>query len=194
MTFQIDLVEFVTKGRFGTFNRDTDRETVLATLGPSDHWVTYPDCYGYGCVGFQIIPDHIPNSDFRLSVGFTFQHAEHFYLPYEHWRKTAVYGWKDMLYNWPDSRFSVELGPFKSGARLDDLYREFLVNAAEVECLNPVADPKTRSFDMPCGVTIEFSKWGSDEFTICRMQTFRRWGPDVRLVTDEVIPEQSDAL
>jgi hypothetical protein len=185
MAFPIDIVEFATKGRFGSFTRDTNLETVLSTLGPSDHWVTYPGCYGYGCVGFEIVDDDIPNPQFRLSVGFTFQHAENFHLPYEHWRETAVHSWKKMLYDWPDPRFDAALGPFISGARLDDLYPEFLADAHEVEYIDPGPDPDTRSFDMPCGVQIDFSKWGGTEFTLLRMQTMRRWGPDIGPVTYE---------
>ncbi len=82
-------------GRFGAFTRDTNRATVLATLEPSDHWVTYTGIYGYGCVFFEIVDD-VPDPQFRLSVGFAVQHAEHFNLPYESWRENAEHSWKKM--------------------------------------------------------------------------------------------------
>ena len=184
MTFQIDLIEFVNEGRFGKFNRDTRHSEVLAALGPSDHWVTYPGIYGYGCVGFEIVDDVVPDPHFRLSVGFAFQHAEAFHLPYEHWRENAEHSWKKMLYDWPDSRFDVTLGPFQSGTRLDDLYDRFLANANEVEYIDPGPNPTWRSFDMPCGVQVEFSNWGAgDAYTLSRLQTMRRWGPDISAVS-----------
>jgi hypothetical protein len=191
MMFPIDLVDFVTKGRFGTFTRDTNRDTVLATLGPSDHWVTYPGIYGYGCVGFEIVDDDVSDPQFRLSVSFAFQHAEHFHLPYESWRENAEHSWKKMLYDWPDSRFDVNLGPFRSGARLDDLYDQFLSHAYEVQFDDPGPKPTWRSFDMPCGVQVEFSNRGAgDVYTLLRLQTMRRWGPDVGPICYDTKTEQ----
>ena len=180
MTFPIDLVDFVTMGRFGTFTRDTSRATVLAPLGPSDQWVTYPGIYGYGCVGFEIVDGDVPDTQCRLRVGFAFQHAEYFHLPYENWRENAEHSWKKMLYDWPDSRFAVNLGPFRSGARLEDLYNDFLSESVEVEYIDSGQNPTWRSFDMPCGVQVDFSNWGvGDVYTLSALRTMRRWGPDV---------------
>lgn len=180
MAFRVDIVEFVTEGRFGSFTRDTSRKTVISTLGSSDYWVTYPGCYGYGCVGFEIADDDIPDPEFRLRVCFNFQHAEHFHLPIEHWRDTWAQGWKNMLYDWPDSRFDVALGPFLPGTRLEELYDDFLTDARQIEFIDAGSNPTWRSFEMPCGVTVEFSNWGmGSEYTLLRLDTMRRWGPDV---------------
>ena len=182
--FHVDLVDFVTRGRFGAFDRNTCRDTVLSTLGPADPWVTYPGMYGYGCVGFEVIDDDLLDPPFRLRVSFAFPHAEHLS---RHWPETWEYAWnKKMLYDWPDSRFDVVLGPFQPGTRLEDLYGDFLADAREIEFIDPGPNPTWRSFDMPCGVTIEFSNWGvGDEYTLLRLDTtVRRWGPDVSTIPD----------
>ncbi len=178
--FRVDLTDFVTNGRFGVFDRNTRRETVLSRLGTSDSWVTYPGMYGYGCVGFEIVDDDILDPEFRLRVSFAFQHAELFHLPYERWRENAQHSWNKMLYDWPDSRFDVALGPFLPGTRLVDLYDDFLADAREIEFIDAGPNPTWRSFDMPCGVTIEFSNWGvEDEYTLLRLDTMQRWAPDI---------------
>jgi hypothetical protein len=177
--FRVDLTDFVTNGRFGTFDRNTNRETLLSTLGQSDPWVTYPDMYGYGCVGFGIIDD-IATPDFRLRISFAFQHAEHFVLQYEHWRESSEHGRRQMLYDWPDSRFDVDLGRFRPGTRLEDLYDDFLCFAREIDHMDPRPNPMRRSFEMPCGVMTQFSRWGvEDQHTLSQLVTIGRWGPDV---------------
>ncbi|QDV67170.1 hypothetical protein Poly24_08620 [Rosistilla carotiformis] len=151
--------------------------------------MTYPGIYGYGCVGFEILDDDVPDPEFRLRVCFNFKHAEHFHLPMEHFGKTWEQGWKNMLYDWPDSRFDVNLGPFLPGARIDDLYQDFLTDAQEIDFVGGGPTPTWRRFDMPSGVTVEFSNWGnSSEYTLLRLDTNRRWGADVSPIEEMTEP------
>ncbi len=175
---RVDITDFILNGRFGPFDRCTPIDTIRSWLGPSDDWLTYPGMYGYGNICFEAVNIDI---DHQLNVQFAFQHPEHFHLSCESWRSTAERSWTKMLYDWPDSRFDIELGPFKSGATLDSLYEKFLADAEEVEFIDAGPTPSWRMFQMGSGIAVQFSNVDMNgDYTLYNLMTLHRWGPDCR--------------
>jgi len=175
---RVDITDLILNGRFGPFDRRTPIDTIHSLLGPSDDWVTYPGIYGYGNICFEAVSIDI---DHQLNVQFAFQNPEHFRLPYESWRSTTERSLNKALYDWPDTRFDVELGPFKSGATLDSLYERFFADAEEIEFIEAGPAPSWRMFTMASGISVQFSKSDMNgDYTLYNLMTLHRWGPDCR--------------
>lgn len=96
---EIDVTDFVLRGRLGPFHRQMSRREIESIVGPSDD--CYPGCAMFGNFGFELANGHGPPCAPQILFPMFYR--------------------DELRFKWPDQRFAWRFGDFNDTATIDSL-------------------------------------------------------------------------